>query len=321
MDFDPLWCVKQTSFRVEDNRAYETLFTTGNGHLSVRGCLEEGFEDDPQNVSFRRTVGNISLETPRPGKSKWGTYLPFFMARHPDLGQEMVNLPYFAGLVLCVDGERLNVERGAITGHERWLDLRTGTLHRRLTWRTRSGAVLRVEMERYAHRVRRSLLVQQVRVTAESREVVLEVESAVDSDVRTNGYDHFTVRGGGSSNGGAWLGVETPDGSGASVCVRIEPAEPAWRVRFDLKRAVATKRFDLLPGTPLELLKIGAISTNRDGEEGDLFDRSIDAILAAVGDRRTLRSEHEAAWAEYWREADVVIEGDPRSQLAVRFAA
>ena len=117
MEFDPLWCVRQASFRVEDNRAYESLFATGNGHFSVRGCPEEGFADDPQNASFRRDVSNISLESLRPGKSKWGTYIPSFMSRHPDLGEEMVNLPYFAGLVLRADGERLDVEHSGEVQH------------------------------------------------------------------------------------------------------------------------------------------------------------------------------------------------------------
>ena len=54
MEFDPLWCVRQGSFEVGSNRSYESLFATGNGYFSVRGCPEEGSEDDVQNVSFRR---------------------------------------------------------------------------------------------------------------------------------------------------------------------------------------------------------------------------------------------------------------------------
>jgi trehalose/maltose hydrolase-like predicted phosphorylase len=326
MEFDPLWCVRQASFDVSDNRGYESLFATGNGHFSVRGCPEEGFEDDPQNGSYRRNVSNISLEALRPGKSKWGTYIPGFMSRHPDLGEEMVNLPYFAGIVLRASGERLDLERGAIVEHERWLDLRTGTLCRRLVWRTRSGATLRVEMERYAHMARHALLVQEVRVTAVSGEAVVCVESFIDTDVRTNGHDHLARRDGGSPgdrgrDGGAWVRVETDDGGTVAVVSRLLPDEPAWGVRFDGTRAVLTKDFDVWVGRPLRLFKVSALCTSGDADGGDPLERAVEAVAAAVRERDALRREHEAAWAARWRDADVVIEGDARSQLAVRFAA
>ena len=326
MEFDPLWCVRQASFEVGNNRSYESLFATGNGCFSVRGCPEEGFEDDAQNVSFRRQVANISLEAVRPGKSKWGTYIPSFMARHPELGEEMVNLPYFAGLVLHADGERLDVERCEIAGHERWLDLRTGTLRRRLTWRTRSGATLRIEMERYAHMARKALLVQAVRVGAVSGEAQLAVESFIDADVRTNGHDHFASRQGGAREGGAWVRVETAGGGTvaggtAAVCSRLVPGDPAWAARFEGKRATLSKQFDVSAGKPLRLFKTSALCTSGDMEGGDPLKRAAEAVAAAVRERDALRAEHEAAWRERWEAADVVIEGDARSQLAVRFAA
>ncbi len=176
-------------------------------------------------------------------------------------------------------------------------------------------------MERYVHMARKTLLVQTVRVVAVSGEAALAVESFIDTDVRTNGHDHFSSRDGDGREGGAWVRVETADGETAAVCSRVLPGERAWAVRFDGKRAMSFGEFEVSAGEPLRLFRVSALCTSGDAAGGDPLERAVEAVAAAVRARDGLGAEHEAAWAERWRAADVVIEGDARSQLAVRFAA
>jgi kojibiose phosphorylase len=62
--------------------------------------------------------------------------------------------------------------------------------------------------------------------------------------------------------------------------------------------------------------KIVSIYTSRDVE--DAAQAAWTAIEDAPG-YASLLASHEAAWAEVWRGSDVVIEGDPDAQLAVRY--
>src|SRR5262245_53821187 len=98
------WSVVVDGFRVGHNRAIEGLFTLGSGYLHIRGSLEEHFEDDPQNVDFTRLPANVTSEKFRTTKAKWGTYVPGICGRHPLLGNELVNLPWFIGIHPFVDG-------------------------------------------------------------------------------------------------------------------------------------------------------------------------------------------------------------------------
>ena len=69
------WSLQATRFSVTHNKHFESLFTIGSGYVNVRAALPEGLADDPQNVTFMRLPGNVTLETFRPSKSKWGTYI------------------------------------------------------------------------------------------------------------------------------------------------------------------------------------------------------------------------------------------------------
>lgn len=74
-----------------------------------------------------------------------------------------------------------------------------------------------------------------------------------------------------------------------------------------------------------------AVAAFHDRRRGDLLERvavydpAATAALAAAEAAGTagfdrLLSEHRAAWARRWQEADVVVDGDPQLQRAVRFA-
>lgn len=121
------------------NKYYEGAFTLGSGYLSLRGSLEEGLSDDPQDEEYLRVPANVTLEKPRPGKSKWGTFVPGIVGEHFLLNDEIINLPWFLEFQVYCDGERLDLEKSKITRYDRYFNMEDATLTRSLRWQTQSG--------------------------------------------------------------------------------------------------------------------------------------------------------------------------------------
>src|ERR1700743_351896 len=100
----------------------QSLVALCNGHLGVRGNLDEG---DPNDLPG--TYLNSFYET-RP--------LPYAEAGfgYPESGQTIVNVTNGKLVRLWVDDEPFDLRYGEVISHERVLDLRRGRLERRVEW-------------------------------------------------------------------------------------------------------------------------------------------------------------------------------------------
>lgn len=321
MSVDPGWSIIESSFNPATFKAYEGLFTLGSGYLHVRGSLEEHLSDAPQNVSYTRMPANVTSEKFRDTKSKWGTYVPGIFGKHPLLNNEMINLPYFLGMTPIVDGERLDVEKCQIEDYRRELWLDTATLIRTLRWRTQTGKLVSLEFERFVSAARPHLCAQRLRVASDSW-VQLELRAGLDADVRTNGYDHFQQV----------QFLEAPDDLVADVGVRtcsctiLTDADERVSLVSELRYPFGTRiqyrsrdrQCELVAsssGKELIFEKRSSVCTSRDGSFKSAEDVLADASSLTY---RQLHAEHAEVWRKQWEASDVVIEGDPESQLAMR---
>lgn len=104
---------------VDSLAAVESIFTLANGHVGLRGTLEEG---EPRA---------------RPGTYLNGVYeewpLPHAEAGYgyPESSQTVVNVTDGKLIRLIVEDAPFDMRYGDVTAHERILDLRTGLLSRR----------------------------------------------------------------------------------------------------------------------------------------------------------------------------------------------
>ena len=100
----------------------ESVFALSNGHIGLRGNLDEG---EPHGLPG--TYLNSVYEL-RP--------LPYAEAGYgyPESGQTVINVTNGKLIRLLVDDEPFDVRYGELHDHERVLDLRAGTLTRRVDW-------------------------------------------------------------------------------------------------------------------------------------------------------------------------------------------
>src|SRR5246127_3646742 len=123
----------------------ESIFALSNGHIGLRGNLDEG---DPHGLPG--TYLNSVYEV-RP--------LPYAEAGYgfPDAGQTVINVTNGKIIRLLVDDEPFDIRYGTLHSHERVLDLRAGTLTRTVDWSSPAGARVKVTSVRIVSLTQRAV--------------------------------------------------------------------------------------------------------------------------------------------------------------------
>ena len=167
------WALVEEGVDIDRLAQAESLFALSNGHIGLRGNLDEG---EPAGLS--------------------GTYLNGFYESFPleygergygfaEDGQSVVNVTDGKIIRLQVEDEPLDVHRGEVVHHERRLDFRSGLLERRLHWRAASGHEVRLTTRRLVSLSLRSLAAIEYEVEA----VDQPIRVAIQSNLQANKVD------------------------------------------------------------------------------------------------------------------------------------
>src|SRR3954453_20607813 len=130
------WHVRETSLNLDLLAQSESVFALSNGHIGLRGNLDEG---EPHGLPG--TYLNLVYEI-RP--------LPYAEAGYgyPEAGQTIINVTNGKLIRLLVDDEPFDVRYGQLLRHERVLDLRDGMLRREVEWVSPAGQGVRIRSSR-----------------------------------------------------------------------------------------------------------------------------------------------------------------------------
>jgi alpha,alpha-trehalose phosphorylase len=318
------WCVRETELHLDLLSQSESVFALSNGHLGLRGNLDEG---EPHGIPGSYLNGVYEL---RP--------LPYAEAGYgyPESGQTVINVTNGKLLRLLVDDEPFDVRYGRLRSHERVLDLRAGTLSRRAEWVSPAGQAVEVNTVRMVSLTQRAVaaISYEVEAVDDPARIVIQSElvanealpvpsgdprvaAVIDGPLRSEEHGsrgtqavlvHSTKRSGirmaaGMDHvvdGTSGLQLESesfPDVARVSISTTLEPGERLRVVKF------VTYGWSLVRSVPA------------------LRDQVAAALLAA---RQTgwegLLAEQRQYLDEFWGRADVEVDGDPSIQQAVRFA-
>ena len=157
----------------------ESVFALSNGHIGLRGNLDEG---DPHGLPG--TYLNSFYEV-RP--------LPYAEAGYgfPDSGQTVINVTNGKLIRLLVDDEPFDIRYGTLHSHERVLDLRAGTLTRTVDWSSPAGARVRVTSVRMVSLTQRAIaaISYTVEPVDQKLRVVLQSELVANEEMPSRGND------------------------------------------------------------------------------------------------------------------------------------
>jgi len=316
------WRLRQVRFSEELVAQAESLFSLGNGHLGLRGNLEEGV---PARLHGTYLAGfHETRPMPYPERG-YGD---------PQTDEVVVNVTDGKRLHLLVGEEPLDLRAGSVLAHERALELRSGVLWRTLDWRSSSGVAVRLRTRRLVSLVHRELAAIEYEVEPIDAPVRLTLHSDLVAD-QTNPVSG-DPRAGAVLDGGTLRQRLARAGERRAVLVGETPRS---RLRvaagMDHRIAAATApttacgceaavgRFtitaDAAPGSPLRLVKLLAYHWSGEEEPERLAaaaDRSLDLACELGFDG--LAAAQEELLADFWRDADVILEGDEEIQQALR---
>ena len=318
------WAVPERELDLELLAQTESIFALSNGHIGLRGNLDEG---EPSGAPG--TFLNAYYEV-RP--------LPYAEAGYgyPEAGQTMINVTDGKLIRLLVDDEPFDVRYGKLVRHERVLDLRDGVLRRDVEWVSPAGQAVQVRTTRLVSFVQRSVaaILYEVEPLGAAARIVIQSELVANEPVPEPkddpraaaalrapliaeqhtqhelraGLVHRTRASELRMAAGMDHLVEGPDGTVTAV-----ESEP------DLARVTVST--ELEPGQTLRIVKLLAYGWSSQRSLPSLRDQ-VDAALAAA--RRTgwdaLRRGQREYLDDVGDRADVELEGDPALQQAVRFA-
>ena len=130
------WAVRETELHEDILAQTESVFALSNGHIGLRGNLDEG---EPFGLPGTYLSGFYEL---RP--------LPYAEAGYgnPESGQTVLNVTNGKLIRLLVVDEPFDIRYGELRSHERVLDLRAGVLRRTAEWVSPTGRAVRVTSTR-----------------------------------------------------------------------------------------------------------------------------------------------------------------------------
>jgi alpha,alpha-trehalose phosphorylase len=317
------WSVRETHLDLDVLAQTESVFALANGHIGLRGNLDEGEPFGLPGTYLNSFYELRPLPYAEPGYG------------YPESGQTIVNVTNGKIMRLLVDDEPFDVRYGHLSLHERVLDLRAGTLSRDVEWISPAGTAVRIRSTRLVSFVQRSAaailyevepLDQPLRVVVQSEllanepggapqadpraaavlEAPLESEEFLHGDTRVV-LVHMTRRSKLRMAAALDHVVEGPEGTTTTP-----------ESRADIGRV--TIAAELKQGERLSIVKFIAYGWSSQRSRAAVRDQ-VGAALAAA--RHTgwegLVAAQRAFLDDYWQSADVELEGDDELQQAVRF--
>jgi len=319
------WSLRETTLDLSVLAQSESLFALSNGHLGMRGNLDEG---EPFGMPGTYLNGFFEVRPLPYAEPAYGD---------PEASQAIVNITNGKIIRLLVDDEPFDVRYGELRRHERELDLRAGVLRRTVEWVSPAGQGVRVNSIRLVSLAQRSVAAirYEVEPLGEPARVVVQSELvANEPGPATDDGDPRGQRALGSPLVSEWyhaldnrmvLAHHTRVSNlrmavSADHEIDCPPDVDTECVAYeDLARLTAA--VDLKPGQRLIMIKYLGYGWSQSRSRAALVDQASGAVSEArhTGWDGLLASQREI-FDQLWERGDVEVEGDDELQLAVRVA-
>lgn len=307
------WLLVEDTYAPEQNTLNETAFALGNGYMGVRGTPEEGFTGQSHPGTFLPLIyeaGTIRYDWQR--------------ANFPTRSTGMLTSPSWVDIRLTVGDQLFDPQQGRLHAYRRVLNLREGTLTRRVVWEDANGRQTEIESVRIVCHGSPHLgaIRYTVRPLNYSGPLVLEsginatMTSLQDAGGETAGRDGVVL-----CSDTVQTGFRVAMAARHRLTIDNQPAEATVTTGQRTGYIARQFRVDARQGTAYTLEKYAGVCTSRDLQDGDPAERAVThATRARVKGFDELLTRHIAAWERFWQEQDVIIEGDPNAQQGIRFS-
>jgi alpha,alpha-trehalose phosphorylase len=315
-------CIRECKLDSKNLVLNETLYSTANGYLGVRGNFEEGVPKEEKSI--RGTYINAFYDTePINYEEKFSGYAEY--------NQKILNVIDSQSLDLYLDEEKFSLYKGKILDYQRIFDLEKGVVTREVHWCSPNGKEIKLITERFASFHTLELFAIRYSVESVNFTGKIKLVSSIDGDVsnisseddprlRASSGKNLTVSQIDVKDNIAFISCRTKS-SGLDMC-----CSTSHRLlnEFDAKIEKYSEKINHIFSSEITIGQICTIekyAVYTDSRRHDNLIKENLRINKIVQDNTfDFYLDKQIAFLDkFWDSADVVIEGDSKLQEGIRY--
>ena len=314
------WKVITHTFNKEDKRLQESMTSTGNEYMGMRGMFEEKYSGDTHKGIY---LGGVWF----PDKTRVG----WWKNGYPEYFGKVINAVDFVSVDVKLDGESVDLAKDEFSDFELALDMKSGVLTRSYVVK-RGEKKVKLNFERFISVDMKELYADRITVeNLSSANVEVEIESMIDADVfnEDSNYDEkfWNVLSKKADQTTGRLVAETiennfgtPQFTTEMLMANVSDLDAKEPVETDLKVSNVFSG-TLEAGKKTVFEKRVVVVTSRDYTTLEDLDAAGEKLSAKQAESTfdELEAAQANGWAKRWEKADVVVEGNDESQQGIRF--
>lgn len=314
------WKIIQKKIDEQNNRIYESLMSTGNGYMGMRGNFEENYTGDSLRGSY---IAGVYY----PDKTKVG----WWKNGYPEYFAKVLNSTNIIGIRIFLDQNELDLSKCSLKEFYRELNMKEGYLKRSFIV-SNDGKDIKCDVTRFISMDTKEIMCIKYDITPLDRELNLSFEPFLDGNVKNedSNYDEIfwnEIDKGFNESGSAYITLQTKKldfvvTSTMDIKLFKDDIRAEIAVLNIVEPMYVSKRFslDLKINETASLEKYVSVVSNRYLNKEDLVSKGDDILRKAMANGFNLLFEnHKEKWNKIWEDSDIIVEGDLKAQQGIRY--
>ena len=314
------WSIIEDGFDAENVEASESLFSIGNGSMGQRANFEEDYSGKTFQGSY---IGGIYY----PDKTRVG----WWKNGYPEYFAKVLNAPNWIGIHIQVNETIFDLNACKISNFKRTLNMKEGWLSRSFNAILRTGEEIEVFTKRFISVKYNEVGAIEYHVKAVNFSGEITFSPYLDAGIMNEdtNYDEYF-----------WETLQIVEGED-KACILSKTLKTEFHVAtaMNVSFAINNEEINIKQHTSVEeksisysykltvsegdtasIFKYGSYVSSLNYENDELIEAAIKNVNQAkdLGFNALIQTQIEA-WAEIWKTADIVIEGDVKAQQGIRF--
>lgn len=323
---DP-WKIIEPSFEMENNYRNETTFSLSNGYIGTRGTFEEGYRfSEEEGLEGNFINGFYESEEIRYGEWNYG---------FPLKSQSLLNVMNGKIVKIWMENEPFDMTKGKVWDYRRILHMDQGIVTRDLIYESESGKQIRLHTERLVSFVEKEGMALRIEIIPLNFSGTIRVQSVLDGNVenhtrKTNPLvdygpfgKHLIPDALFSRENILYYEAHTQNSGLHIACGCIHSVTGKTGQTLNRENAYSAETEYVLEARENEKIvldKFIVYTTSRDRSAPEMLQFTEKKLgqLQKTGYEMFLEKQKQYV-QNFWKHADIVIEGDDKLQQGLRF--
>ena len=314
------WSIIEEGFNAENVEASESLFSIGNGSMGQRANFEEDYSGQTFQGSY---IGGIYY----PDKTRVG----WWKNGYPEYFAKVLNAPNWIGIHIQINGTAFDLNTCEITRFKRELNMKEGWLSRSFEATLPTGEEIEVFAKRFVSIASNEIgaIEYAVKALNFSGEITFSpyLDAGIENeDSNYNEYFWETLKIVEAENSGCILAKTLKTEFHVGTAMAISFAVDGKNVSVPQETEIGEKTltysysFTIAEGETMTIYKYGSYVSSLNYIKEELMNAATKNVAEAkeLGFEALLNAQIQS-WAEIWKTADIIIEGDVKAQQGIRF--